>query len=77
MAGLLQGGNNARSSMEWRFFKQALKQSGAQEPAEVAAQLQRSLTASHAMFADVAAMLEAKKRVRLLVHAPLACLSRA
>ena len=73
MAGLLQKSKKGRSSMEWRFFRQALKQSGAQEPAEVAEQLQRSLTASHAMYADVEAMLEAKKRVRLAAHAPLAC----
>ena len=65
LAAALNGGK-ARSATDWRMFQYALKQSGAQEPAEVAQQLQRSLSASAAMRSDIEALLVRKKQA----HAP-------
>lgn len=63
LAAALNGGK-ARSNTDWRMFQYALRQSGAQEPAEVAQQLQRSLSASAAMRSDIEALLARKKQAR-------------
>lgn len=57
-------GGRTRSSTDWRMFQVALRQSGAQEPEEVAQQLQRSLSASAALRSDIEALLARKKQVR-------------
>jgi hypothetical protein len=62
LAAALNGGR-ARENTDWRMFQYALRQSGAQEPAEVAQQLRRSLSASRAMRSDLEALLQRKKQV--------------